>query len=101
MIALTGTEKQISWAEEIRAKKFEFWNAEIERLSETPRQRYMDIISVIRVTMSVAETISDASYWIDGRDNTSVLLHCAGVDRTDARYGDLSPRAVRDILMMI
>ncbi len=67
--ALTGSEKQIAWAESIRAEK----QAELERLVEqaaksspTPeqRQQFNDAIAAV-----LAETA--ASWWIDNRDRTA------------------------------
>lgn len=70
--ALTGSEKQITWAEQIRAKLM----AELTEMeaiaaksngTETQKQQLADAASVLRAKES-------AAYWIDSREQTARAL---------------------------
>lgn len=84
MTNLQGTEKQIAWAEEIKAKFIEDTEAKLADLqSENPTSResykraYGDFADInmrrdaiaMEAALSVVGNISEAREWIDGRQN--------------------------------
>lgn len=75
---LKGTEKQVKWAEDIRAKLIEETNNEIEkfqvRYEKLPKsislKKHVDRIPEYREKLeTILETKDNASWWIDHRDD--------------------------------
>ena len=66
---LEGSEKQISWANEIRSKFFENLNHAIECVKVTDK-----IQAQIDRATEMLRTVNTARFWIDNRDNTKNLF---------------------------
>lgn len=75
---LTGSEKQIGWAETIRAKKIESFNKEVidmrERLAglktESVKAIQTSRIEIAETIIDWLKTVSKASFWIDRRSDS-------------------------------
>lgn len=75
---LTGSEKQIAWAETIRAKKIENFNSEVadmrERLAglktESVKSMQFSRIELVETIVSWLKTVTKASFWIDRRSDS-------------------------------
>ena len=102
MTTLTGTEKQIAWATDIRAGKMEKWAALIAERNASTRERSQMIARVIGQIVNTLSEASEASIWIDGRNNVSQMLNEMGILIADAstRY-DASTADLRDIYSMM
>lgn len=74
---LTGTEKQIAWANTIRVKKVSTVNAVIEKISKEMEKRGVDVIPGKNVGIKeISEAVdyfvcghTDAKWWIEHRDD--------------------------------
>lgn len=71
MVTITaGTEKQIAWAEKIAAETVAHWS---ERLAywegRRPSEGQAAMAAIYRAAITHAETVADASAWIDARSN--------------------------------
>lgn len=91
---LTGTEKQIAWAETIRAALIPRIREELIRL--TKGAEYSDdVVEKLRTeTMRRVEAQTDASWWIDNRASaTEVVFAIGGKVQEEFERGDHTPEA--------
>ncbi|MDN6622716.1 MAG: hypothetical protein L0K70_03320 [Bifidobacterium crudilactis] len=67
--ALEGSEKQIAWAENIRAVAVTTIGKAIAR-GEADRERFASQLPLAYKMLDFAETATSAGWWIDSRENT-------------------------------
>lgn len=96
---MTGTEKQIAWASDIRTANMEKWSAVIADLNTSTRDRDQMLVGIIAKIIATVEDCTDAATWIDGRDNVSVMLHVMG--KKDATLFGTDPRELRNVISMM
>jgi hypothetical protein len=75
MTIITGTEKQIAWASQIKAECLVRWNT----LRENECIADFGFTDALASLIATAEGITDASDWIDSQDNASVLFWGVGI----------------------
>lgn len=68
--ALTGSDKQIAWAETIRAKAADQLAALSAKLDSAPASANQTAISIAREIIASTIALTNASAWIDSRDTT-------------------------------
>lgn len=90
----TGTEKQIAWAEKIRAAKIEKWSAAIAVLMASSRDMRRQWGADMQAVVNVALTNTDAEAWIDGRDRVHMVLWAFGAGW--AGYGQAAAKCGLD-----
>lgn len=91
MTTLTGSEKQVNWATTIREDAMAGHQRELARLTAWLASEYSvgeeqepgyvaasTRIAELRQDLSVMETISEATFWIDNRLNLSRALRMVG-----------------------
>lgn len=61
---MTGTEKQIRWAEEIKRDSTSIWS----RAAQWLRAHYPNDLDEIQSVLNTAATCDDASVWINSRE---------------------------------
>ena len=75
LVALTGSEKQIKWADSLRAQTL----ADVRRRVENVRASKGDTVAdnVLAASTSAMNRYPDAKFWIDNRDNLLTALGAA------------------------
>lgn len=84
---LTGTEKQIAWANTIRIKKIDSINARVEKIAKMLEEKGLEKIpgedvgvrDILHATEHFAREHTDARYWIDHRDDDLNLKELCGL----------------------
>lgn len=75
MTQLTGTEKQIEWAEQIRTKTLAAVRvAEVETMITTYATKQPAAAAAVRKALDIVTAEASAAWWIDNRDQTLKLL---------------------------
>lgn len=102
---LTGTEKQVAWATDIRAACLAKWAGVIDELAvDFPRARNVMLVGVIRQIVDTLSQVADASVWIDGRSDAGAMMRQIGTMREDtavaAGFG-IDGRELRNIYVMM
>lgn len=102
MANLSGTEKQVTWAEGIRAERLGRWESVIADLDAVEYPRHQMLSGIMRQIVATLSGATEAATWIDGRDCPSTMLHIMGITRADAaaRFGT-DPRTFRDACVMM
>lgn len=79
MVDLKGTEKQISWAEKIRAEKIEglekdvaFFSKKVKKMKAAGKNTIKGdaILSNYKKTIEILENAENAGIWIENRDES-------------------------------
>ena len=81
---LTGTEKQIAWANDIREESIARWTKAIEN-TEFDDARPL-VIPAMKRAVEIALACDCASTWIDARDNIMNFSYIAVCANDDGRY---------------
>ena len=72
---LTGSEKQIQWAEDIRSKTLAPARvAEVETMIATYAAKQPAAAAAVRKALDIVTAEASAAWWIDNRDQTLKLL---------------------------
>lgn len=71
LVALTGSEKQVAWAMDIRGKYAEECAAKAARLAEIDAARAQYALDTIRALMN---KVTEAKWWIDNQYNIDAAL---------------------------
>lgn len=75
MTTLTGTERQITWAEDIRAKALAPARvAEIEAMIAAYSVKQPAASAAVRKALEIVTAETSAAWWIDNRDLTLKLI---------------------------
>lgn len=81
MQALKGTDKQVSWATDIRAEKMatisamiDKGNAQIETLSGEAKNKAQQARDQVLARVKKLQSIDSATYWIDARHDSMQML---------------------------
>lgn len=81
MQALNGTEKQVSWANDIRSEKMatissmiEKGNSQIETLTGEAKAKALQARDQVLARVEKLQAIDSAAYWIDARHDSVQML---------------------------
>ena len=73
--ALTGSEKQIAWAETIRSNIIRNLDRIVAQASENKASLAVDLEDALKVAIATIKAVDSAKWWIDHRDSYLVDSH--------------------------